>query len=172
MCFCESFTQTDMMYPYWWFWRIRWFWKISKTLHSILRSSSRLRCITEMHLDGLEEVFVSDDHASVVEDILCRRNAWRLLGWTPYHSIPMSHLCKAYELVGGMFAQTSDHVLQTVQLPTRNQAAYTTSELVFAFVVRDFAMDPTQDVMALLEDDNTFVQCPRSSFSVILTILP
>ena len=93
-------------------------------------------------------------------------------GWTPYHRIPMSYLCKAYELVGGVFSQTSDHVLQTVQLPTRKQAAYTTSELAFAFVVRDFAIDPTQDVIALHEDDDTFVQCPGSSFSAIPTILP
>ncbi|KJA19165.1 hypothetical protein HYPSUDRAFT_44402 [Hypholoma sublateritium FD-334 SS-4] len=127
----------------------------SKKLYSTLRNSSQLRCITEMHLDGIEEVIVSNDHASILEKILCHRSAWRFLHWTSYHCIPMSHLCKAYELVGGVFSQTGDHVLQTVQLPTRTRATYTSDELVFAFVVRDFAMDPTQDVIALLEDDDT-----------------
>lgn len=122
-----------------------------------------------MHLDGLEEVIVSNNHANILENIQCHRTAWRFLDWTSYHCIPMSHLCKAYELVGGIFAQTGDHVLQTVQLPTRYRATYTAGELAFAFVVRDFAMDPTQDVIALLEDDNTFVQYPLIIFSAILT---
>lgn len=47
--------------------------------------------------------------------------------------------------------------LQLIRLPTRHKERYMMHDMSFPFEVRDFAMDPTQDVIALLEDGDVFV---------------
>lgn len=50
MCFCESFTQTDMMYPYWWIWRTLTL--ALEDLKNITFHSSKLFPFTLYHRDA------------------------------------------------------------------------------------------------------------------------
>ncbi len=88
-------------------------------------------------------------------------------------TIPLPGSCQAYELVGGVFAKSmrggfedmwppaSRHFI-AAKLPTRDNQHVDTGEASEAkdtvkedlgIWTRDFAIDPTQDLLALLEVD-------------------
>lgn len=105
--------------------------------------------------------------------LLDRRRRWRTLDWTQRITVPLPGACQAYELVGGVFAKSmrgngneelwppgSKHLMAT-WLPTRHFTAIdgihgsvksiVTEDL--GIPTRDFAIDPTQDILALVEVD-------------------
>lgn len=65
--------------------------------------------------------------------------------------------CRAYELVAGMFCKTGDDLV-CAWLPSANAEG---RSLVLGDiglrVVRDFAMDPTQDLIVFVQDDDSYV---------------
>ncbi|KAH8111595.1 hypothetical protein DFH11DRAFT_1690281 [Phellopilus nigrolimitatus] len=100
--------------------------------------------------------------------LLERRRAWRALDFK--RCVPMSTPgeCHAYELVGGVFAKAmnpqgvmglvsnpgSRH-LSLIKLPSAGAEGESIVREDVGLLCRDFAMDPTQDLIALLEQPNS-----------------
>lgn len=77
-------------------------------------------------------------------------------------TIEMNEPCHAYELVGGIFAKampgpSSFHSrrMKFVQLPTATQPSRSWEIEDVGFEMRDFAIDPGQDLLVLLEHETT-----------------
>ncbi|KAF8196413.1 hypothetical protein BJ912DRAFT_110485 [Pholiota molesta] len=126
-----------------------------KHIYETFKSSSQLLYIVQLHLDGLKDAGNSTPHSELIQHLLRHRNAW--LSLTPrarleYVALEMKHSCRAYEFVGGVFADTDRRHLEIVWLPTSNSGSRTLRRTLSGMSVRDFAMDPTQDLIVLLED--------------------
>lgn len=105
-----------------------------------------------------------------------RRQRWRRLDWTQRVTVPLRGPCQAYELVGGVFAKSmrgsgdeevwppgSRHFLAT-WLPTKHGKLESVGTDLkkaekedLGVPTRDFAIDPTQDVLVLVEVDVRYV---------------
>jgi hypothetical protein len=93
-----------------------------------------------------------------------RREAWRSLAFTKRVTVPTPGECHAYELVGGVFAKAmnpqhditvlgnpgSRH-LSLVSLPSSAAAPRILVRDDIGILCRDFGIDPTQDLIALVE---------------------
>lgn len=97
------------------------------------------------------------------------RAAWGMLHWKDKKTIPFHGSCQAYELVGGVFAKTmsSMHFDATV-LPTSLDPDYHMISMDLKLPVRDFVIDPTQDLLVLVEAGSVgrsvYFPCARRSF--------
>ncbi|KAL5513947.1 hypothetical protein ACEPAG_2708 [Sanghuangporus baumii] len=141
-----------------------------------IRDTLALQYKVELGANGL--VDGPPSHLSIPERMRLlqeRRRAWRMLDFKRCITIPTPGECHAYELVGGMFAKAmnphdgnatapaafplnpgSRH-FSFVNLPgaerigdVRTEPEVTVREDV-GFLCRDFGIDPTQDLIALVE---------------------
>ncbi|KAJ7123814.1 hypothetical protein C8R43DRAFT_41361 [Mycena crocata] len=84
------------------------------------------------------------------------RRAWRSLDWTSRTVVQIDELPRAYELVGGVFAQQNtwpESDFTTIRLPTAQcpEEILTTQNIGVESL--DFAMDPTQDLVVFLHKE-------------------
>ncbi|KAF8190061.1 hypothetical protein BJ912DRAFT_353375 [Pholiota molesta] len=127
-----------------------------ESVYATLKNSSLLTYTIQLHFDGLKDVGTSSFHSELIESLLRRRQAWLSLDCTGYTTYSMQHLCRACEFVGGVLASSDRHHLQIAWLPTASNVEGRTLQRYLAGIsVRDFTMDPTQDMMALFEDDGS-----------------
>lgn len=87
--------------------------------------------------------------------------AWRAseIPRPPTQTYPIEGDCIAYELVAGVFAKTDGLNLTVQWLPSflRPAQQLVRSQAQLGIPIKDFALDPAQDVVALLEADNLYV---------------
>ena len=120
-----------------------------------------LQYLIELGADGLEEgIGCNLPTSERLKRLLQRRARWRYLNWTQIIPIAAPALCQAYELVDGVFASSmgndfsgSRH-LQFTWLPTNTDEARTIERDDLGVRMRDFAIDPSQDLMALVIADD------------------
>ncbi|KAJ7618025.1 hypothetical protein FB45DRAFT_216911 [Roridomyces roridus] len=135
---------------------------VCRTWHDAIRSSPILQYTIELWKDGLIPAYdnssiVAQDRLNALQD---RRRAWRDIAWSSQTVIDIGfHTCKAFEFVGGVFAvQEREPNFCTVSLTdlvadpntsvsTRRHALPPGIDLQNHV---DFAMDPTQDLLAIL----------------------
>lgn len=110
-----------------------------------------------------------------------RRRAWRTLDFKRCISVPTPGDCHAYELVGGMFAKAMNPHTDAATAPTtfplnpgsrhfsfvtlpsaeRGRDGGPKCEMVVredvGLLCRDFGIDPTQDLIALVEQPDLYV---------------
>ena len=109
-----------------------------------------------------------------------------MIDWTNQTIIPLPGSCQAYELVGGVFAKSMRGVLAEMwppasrlftaaRLPTREFFHYGNTYDMKSIVqedlglwTRDFAIDPTQDLLVLLDVNNGCVISLTSSVIPII----
>ncbi|KAF8192081.1 hypothetical protein BJ912DRAFT_962779 [Pholiota molesta] len=115
-----------------------------KPMHETLRSSSRLKYIVQLHLDGLEDAGTTTIHSKLILRLLHHRQAWHALDWRGYDVIDTKTVCRAYELVGDAFAHANGQNLEIGRTLRR-----TWPEIA----IEAFAMDPAQDMIAIVEDN-------------------
>ncbi|KAH7907612.1 hypothetical protein BJ138DRAFT_1159727 [Hygrophoropsis aurantiaca] len=89
------------------------------------------------------------------------RHAWSALEWRKSLLIPMPGACMAYELVGGVFAKVNaisggrgSQQFRAVWLPSADQLEQSLIRDDLAIPTRDFAIDPSQDLIALVEAED------------------
>ncbi|KAF8190083.1 hypothetical protein BJ912DRAFT_353933 [Pholiota molesta] len=124
------------------------------SVYATLKESSLLIYTIQLHFDGLKDVGTSSTHSERIESLLRRRQAWLSLDCTTYTTYSMQHMCRAYEFVGGVFANTDRHHLEIAWLPTASHPEGRTLQRCLAEIsIRDFTMDPAQDMIALFEED-------------------
>lgn len=76
---------------------------------------------------------------------------------TPTHTYPITGECIAYELVAGVFAKTDGSTLTIHWLPSLVTPARQLVRAQLGFHIKDFALDPTQDLIVMIEADRLYV---------------
>ncbi len=137
----------------------------------LILSSLELQYIIHLaltnHIDNPHSTLTTSSKLSLLID---RRERWKTLDWTSSVRVPLRGGCHAYELVGGVFAKSvnfgvgpgawgtgSRHFVAAL-LPTRHH--HTPSKVErqdLGVPARDFAIDPTQDLIALVDIDDSSV---------------
>lgn len=134
-------------------------------MHDVVAGYVELQYIIELAADNLIDGSRKPGSPSTAERLnllLDRRKRWRELNWTQSVVVPIPGQCQAYEFVGGTFAKSmgsggdnwvgSKH-LNVTWLPTRDKAAKSLIRDDLGVPTRDFAIDPSQDLIALVETD-------------------
>lgn len=111
-------------------------------------------------VDGPPGPLTTSDRLQLLLD---RRRRWRTLDWTQKTMVPVPGACQAYELVGGVFAKsmgvahlTGSHHLNATWLPSRTEGARSIIREDLGVATRDFAIDPTQDLIALVDGGDRY----------------
>ena len=98
-------------------------------------------------------------HAELLKKLRDRHKAWEKLDWKKFRVIPTGNFieCRAYELVAGTFSTSNGSDLFVIWLPSATQDSRALRHETIGFSIRDFAIDPTEDVIAFLENDSMYV---------------
>ncbi|KAF8194950.1 hypothetical protein BJ912DRAFT_159975 [Pholiota molesta] len=124
-------------------------------LNDIVKNSSELMYIIQLHLDGLEDCGTALPNADSVARLLERRRAWLSLEWTGRIAaeIPFSCWADVWDLVGGAVAHVDEGKLEIIQLPTsKGDEGRTVRRALSGFTPLCVTMDPTQDLVVFLEN--------------------
>lgn len=125
--------------------------QVSRSLYLTFRSSSLLRYIVQLSLYGMEDTGSNVPYPNLLLLIRNRQRAWERLEWKRIITIEVPRYCLAYELVAGVFASSDGQNLKIFGLPSTSNDGYTLTRTP-NFTIRDFAIDPTEDVVAFLEE--------------------
>ncbi|OCH85848.1 hypothetical protein OBBRIDRAFT_739112 [Obba rivulosa] len=142
---------------------------VCRLLQSTVAGSLELQYKIELGADGLVDGPPSAlTTADRLQLLLDRRRRWRSLDWVRQESVPIAGGCQAYELVDGVFAKsmgggfgTGSRHFTTVRLPSRSEPASVNVRDDVGIPTRDFAMDPSQDLVALVHNDDGDAMFPR-----------
>lgn len=133
------------------------------TFRDVVQQSLELQYKIELAADGMVDGLPGlMSTAERLQLLLERRRAWRRLDWKKVVAVPIRGACQAYELVGGVFAKTmavdiesgSRHLVAS-WLPSQNDPGHTIVQEDLGLPTRDFAIDPTQDLIALVDANDT-----------------
>lgn len=141
---------------------------VCRVLNRVIDSSAELQYYIELALDCmLDGSQTTVTVAERLEQLRTLRRAWSLLEWKKEVRVPMHGFCHAYELVGGVFAKTSSsggflsqsspRKFISSWLPSSSDSGHTLVRKDIGISTRDFAIDPSQDLIALVQSDNIFV---------------
>ncbi|KAF8879597.1 hypothetical protein BD779DRAFT_1551441 [Infundibulicybe gibba] len=129
---------------------------VCSNFNTIIEGSSELQLILELGMDGMMAT-PGADHLTPSQKLTLlreKRRAWDTLSWRNIQSVRIAGGYLAYELVGGIFMNTfTGHDLLVSWLPSLasgGKQAFTES---LGGRIRDFALDPTQDLIIYLADD-------------------
>ena len=123
----------------------------SRALYLTFVSSSLHRYITQLALHGMEDTGSKISYIKLLLLLRDRQHAWERLEWKRTTTVVVPHYCKAYDLVAGVFASSDGKNLNIVGLPSNGDEGYTLTRTP-NFPIRDFAIDPTEDIVAYLEE--------------------
>lgn len=96
-------------------------------------------------------------HAELLQMLRDRLKAWEQLDWKKFRVIPSGDFsqCRAYELVAGTFATSNGSNLLVIWLPSATHEGRVLHRETLEISVRDFAIDPTEDVIVFLENGSS-----------------
>jgi hypothetical protein len=117
------------------------------------KNSSELNYIIELYLNGLKDAGTSTPAADSLALLRRRREVRLSLEWSKHVAFEIQHDDDVYDLVGGVFAHINKGNLEIVRLPnSRNNNGHTDRRDLNGTVISCLTMDPTQDLIVLLED--------------------
>ncbi|TFK62400.1 hypothetical protein BDN72DRAFT_903256 [Pluteus cervinus] len=126
---------------------------VCRGFNNIITESAEIQYHGELAMDGMLDTGTSSlsvkDRLALLRE---RRSAWDNLQWKlfPPQDIPGAYL--AYNFVGGIFGIVQDdNVFTAMTLPTTTSEGSKKSHQL-DFAPRNFAMDPTQDVVIFLAE--------------------
>ncbi|KAJ7666832.1 hypothetical protein DFH06DRAFT_1184855 [Mycena polygramma] len=131
---------------------------VCKLWHETVKSTPELQYTLELWADGMVRGNSGAlTCAETLEALRERRRAWKDLEWTSKTVVEIQSLlsCRAYELVGGVFAQQHEgpefHVISLSDIVDDTRSANVTRTMgpdLHDF--QDFTIDPTQDLVVFL----------------------
>ncbi|KAH8991383.1 hypothetical protein EDB86DRAFT_2935103 [Lactarius hatsudake] len=132
---------------------------VCRHLHALVATSLNLQYRVELAAEGLIDGSPGGPAyttAARMDLLLERRVAWRALRPRRRASVALAGHCHAYELVGGLFAKALEEYGAARRLVASWLPSNTTDEtrLVvddLGVRIKDFALDPAQDLIVLLE---------------------
>lgn len=117
-------------------------------------------------VDGPLSPFTTSDRLALLKE---RNAAWESLRWVESQDVPMmrGHI---WELYGGVFAQSSTpDVLHFRQLPSKyRKIEEKTWRVTLDMHVRDFTMDPAQDLLVLIEEPTPSPNANATTHSILI----
>ncbi|KAL4263037.1 F-box domain-containing protein [Pleurotus pulmonarius] len=140
-------------------------------INHVIQSSTELQYRIELGMDGLMDCAApSTPYPDRLATVIRRRHAWAAMEWNDTASVHLPGTCLAYELVADVLAKLTDlrkfvyaelpSISKTADADQANTNGITTWDLPFA--ARDFAMDPTQDLVIFLEDTRIPIESMKS----------
>ncbi|KAJ7067253.1 hypothetical protein C8F01DRAFT_663353 [Mycena amicta] len=144
--------------------------------HAIVHSSTELQYLVELWTDGLEPGYsLGRSPVEKLERLLVWRRAWASLDWSTRADFPINQHPRAYELVGGVFAQhntwpRSD--FSTIRLPSVDHRGETSTRESVGVSSLDFAMDPTQDLVVFLYKEEIWSETGNFDIRSLATLEP
>ncbi|KAI0795917.1 hypothetical protein C8Q75DRAFT_744368 [Abortiporus biennis] len=139
---------------------------LCRTLNQTVTHSVELQYKIELGADGMVDGPRTPGSMPIADRLrllLDRRKRWQNLDWTQQITLPLHGACQAYEMVAGVFAKTmtipghtGSRYLACTWLPTRSEPAHTLVKEDIGIPSRDFAIDPSQDLIALVDVDESF----------------
>lgn len=127
--------------------------QVCRLFHSIVQGDSaqyEIELAVSGMVDGPPSTLTTSDRLALLKE---RNAAWESLRWVESRDIPMmqGHI---WELYGDVFAQSStSDVLHFRQLPSNyRKIEEKTWGVALDINVRDFTMDPAQDLLVLIEE--------------------
>ncbi|KAF9522957.1 hypothetical protein CPB83DRAFT_899202 [Crepidotus variabilis] len=124
-----------------------------KSLQSTVSGSSALQYKIALGLNFMTDGGSQMSLAELLALLNDRWSAWQKLQWKSETVIKIPGLCNAYELVAGVFAMSGAGALTVVRLPSTYGGKLQIVKQELEIPIRDFAIDPTQDLVAILEDN-------------------
>lgn len=132
---------------------------VCRQLHALVATSLNLQYRVELAAEGLIDGppgGPASTTAARMDVLLERRVAWRALRPRRRASVALAGHCHAYELVGGLFAKALEEfgaarrlVASWLPSSTADETRLVVDDL--GVRVKDFALDPAQDLIVLLE---------------------
>ncbi|PFH47233.1 hypothetical protein AMATHDRAFT_68200 [Amanita thiersii Skay4041] len=98
---------------------------------------------------------ISVPYVERLQAIKDRHQAWRSLEWKNVAKVDVAGPCTAYELVAGVFAKTSGRDLFLSWLPSSTSPGRVVHYQDIGMQLRDFVIDPTQNLIVMLDADDT-----------------
>ncbi len=130
--------------------------QICKALRHAVDTSILLKYKLALHFDNAIDTCVSKQTTSErYKRLVASREAWGRLEWEKETNTPARGDCSAYEVVSGQFVKILwGQELYVLTLPTVDSEAHLEIRSdCLTGLIKDFAMDPSQDIIAYLEDD-------------------
>ena len=133
-----------------------------RALKATIDNFAELQYLVELGADGMIHCPTNLSTADCLNLLVERRRAWAQLDWKQCVSVDMPGACQAYELVGGVFAKTMSIAGETggsrnflaSWLPSRHNSGHLLEHKDVGLLSRDFAIDPTQDLIAFVVFDH------------------
>ncbi|KAF9222211.1 hypothetical protein BS17DRAFT_736128 [Gyrodon lividus] len=138
---------------------------VCRKFKDVIDASVELQYRIELALDGMidgpSSLFSTGERLSRLRSL---RRSWSTLSWTSKVTVPMPGACYAYELVGGIFCKTQNaqhqphgsRQLSATWLPPSDGPGHVLVREDIGVPTRDFAMDPSQDLMVLFRGSEDF----------------
>jgi hypothetical protein len=109
----------------------------------------------ELHRDGLKDAGTFLNYPDLIAALRRRRKKWLSLKIKEPLTYLTQHNCDVFELVGGAYADISKDCLEMRWLPTAsNVKAHALQRSSIGISAANFTMDPTQDLMVIVEEGN------------------
>ena len=120
-----------------------------------------MQYIIELGANGMEATSYTLPQVDLLQKLRDRLKAWEQLDRKFFKVIPGGLRdfgeCRAYELVAGTFSTSNGSNLFVNWLPSATHDGRVLRHETIGLSVRDFAIDPTEDIIVFLEDDSKYV---------------
>lgn len=146
--------------------------RVCRVLHTLIAESPSLQYNIELFAANLIDGPPSGIGKSTrLSTLRAHQRAWEAVRWSSAHDISltaaeMSPDLSAWELVGGVFAAAVGHHFRFIQLPSTirgiSRREWTIPNI--GFVMKDFAMDRSQNLLVVIE---VVDPCVHSFISVL-----
>ncbi|KAJ6541983.1 hypothetical protein DFH09DRAFT_1041364 [Mycena vulgaris] len=129
---------------------------VCRAWQEIITACTELKYNIELWADGLLPAHASGlSPVEKLENLHKWRRTWQTIAWTSRTEVPINAHPRAYELVGGVFAQQNtwpESDFTAIRLPSSRCEGETMSTQNIGIESLDFAMDPTQDLVVFLHE--------------------
>ena len=133
--------------------RITLWTQVCKFLRNIIAASTQVQYAIELGIAGHEDGRSSSHFDNRLTSFRRHQNAWDNLEWTSESVIPM-YRSGYWELCGNVHAQTTGELrsLTFQQIPSELRGIKSKEwSFDLDFPVRDFSMDPSQDLLVVIQ---------------------
>jgi hypothetical protein len=123
-------------------------------MKTTISESSEFQYYIELGLDGMmDHSSMGLSYAERLVKLRDQRKAWNDLNWKTLSVVPIQGLCHAYELVEGIFVKSAGRNDFSISwLPSATTDGHQIHREILEILARDFAIDPGQDLIVLVED--------------------
>ncbi|KAJ3509810.1 hypothetical protein NLJ89_g5021 [Agrocybe chaxingu] len=110
-----------------------------------------IRYIYELGLNGMQDAGSGKAPDELLVLLRDRQRGWLELDWKSDHAVKAPGAQLSLKLVTGMLSYSDGADIVVISLPSARKAGHTIHRISLDFEIRDFAIDPSQDLVVVLE---------------------